>query len=222
MAKRGVALGGAMAVVLLAPMAATGEELGPTPVHLTWLDVTGVTVGVDGVARGECRSMLKEAGLEVIWRRGSGGEEARPGEIRIILVDRLVVDAAARRSVMGATPARRRAHPVVWIHVGSIRATLGYPPDFPILDLPLRARRDLGVALGRVVAHEVVHVLVPSLRHGQGLMSPIHTPSGLTGSRPPVEPRVAEEIRAAFESHPGAARPDGDLLAASGSPALHD
>ena len=148
---------------------------------------------------------------------GSGGEEARPREIRIILVDHLVLDAQVRRTIMGATPARDRVHPVVWIHTGSVLATLGLPPDFPILDLPLRARRDLGVALGRVVAHEVVHVLVPSLKHGRGLMSPMLTPGTLTSARLSLDPGAAELVRAALQGRPGPARPEAGVLAASGA-----
>ena len=33
------------------------------------------------------------------------------------------------------------------------------------------ASRDLSLALGRVVAHELVHALAPSVPHGTGLMS---------------------------------------------------
>lgn len=222
MAIRGATLGRALAVALLAGAPAVGEETGVPPIRLVWLDTTGVTTGVGGVARAECRSVLEKSDLEVVWRQGSGGEEARPDEIRIILVDRFVVDAAARRSVMGATPVQKRTHPVVWIHVGSIRATLGYPPDFPIQDLPLQGRRDVGVALGRVVAHEVVHVLVPSLEHGPGLMSPLHTPKRLTAGRLSLEPGMAQEVRAALQGRAAPARPDAGLLAASSSAAVRD
>jgi hypothetical protein len=106
---------------------------------------------------------------------------------------------------------------VVWIHVGSVRATLGFPPDFPTLDLPLKARRDLGVALGRVVAHEVVHVLVPSLEHGSGLMSPTLTRDHLISSRILLEADDAAEVRSALLD---GAPPTGDetgVLAATGS-----
>ena len=82
---RGATPGLALAAVLLAGAPATGEEIGPAPIRLTWMDVTGAAVGVDEVARAECRSVLERAGLEVIWRQGSGGEEARPDEIRELL-----------------------------------------------------------------------------------------------------------------------------------------
>jgi hypothetical protein len=178
---------------------ASGGEHERAAVRMVWLDVEGATVGVDGVARSECRSVLGEAGLDVVWRRGKGGEEARTGEIRILVVDHLVMDPYKKRSIMGATPAEWRQHPVAWIHVGSVRATLGFPPDFPILDLPLKARRDIGVALGRVVAHEVVHVLAPGLKHGgSGLMSVTLTRDKLISPRLSVEPRVTAGVREAL------------------------
>ncbi len=217
MVLRGATPGLALAAVLLAGASAAEEETASKSIRLVWLDPIGATVGVDGVARDECRSVLERADLDVVWRKGSGGEQARPGEIRVILVDHFVMDAQVRRSIMGATPARTREHPVVWIHTGSVLATLGFPPDFPILDLPLRARRDLGVAVGRVVAHEVVHVLVPSLKHDRGLMSPMLTPETLTSSRLSLDPGAAELVRAALQGRPGPARPEAGVLAASGA-----
>jgi hypothetical protein len=197
MTARRATLGVALGLVLAAGRV-SGEEPSPLPLRLTWLDVEGVAVGVDGVARSECRSVLEKAGLEVKWRRGAGGEEARPGEVRVLLVDHFVVEPNQHVSIMGATPAQPRLHPVVWIHVGSVRASLGFPPDFPIADLPLRLRRDIGVALGRVVAHEIVHVLAPRLPHGSGLMSPTLTPDMLILPHLWLKADDAAQVRAAL------------------------
>lgn len=204
-------------VVLVAGRASANDEPALPALRLAWLDVEGVTVGVEGVARSECRSVLEKAGLEVVWRRGSGGEEARPGEVRVLLVDHLVVDPQARRSIMGATPAQPRLHSVVWIHVGSVRASIGFPSDFPILDLPVKARRDLGVALGRVVAHEVVHVLAPELPHGSGLMSPLLSRDKLIAAHLWLEADDAAQVRAALETAPTPADSGTGVLAASGT-----
>jgi hypothetical protein len=218
MRARETTLGLALVGVVLVAGDASGEEPTPPALRLAWLDVEGVAVGVDGVARSECRSVLEGAGLAVEWRRGKGGEEARRGEIRIILVDHLVMDPYARRSIMGATPAEWRQHPVAWIHVASVRATLGFPPDFPILDLPLKARRDLGVALGRVVAHEVVHVLAPGVKHGDsGLMSTMLTRNKLISPRLSMEPRVRARVRRAlFDGSVPTEAYTGVLAASSG------
>jgi hypothetical protein len=151
------------------------------------------------VAQAECRSILRKAGLDLRWRRGSGGEEARPGEIRVVLVNHLVVDPRGPRTILGATPARRASnYPVVYIHLGSLRATLGIPPGFSLPDLPLLSRRNVGVALGRVVAHEIIHNLAPSLEHGDGVMSPLLRPPNLVHSHLALEPAMAEAVRDAL------------------------
>ena len=172
---------------------------GPPAVLLVWLDVSSAAVGLDGVARSEVRSILEKAGLDIVWRRGSGAEAARLGEIRIILVDRLLIRRDSGRPVLGATPTEVRGHPFVWIHVGSVRAALGLPQSSSTNDLPVLARRNLGVALGRVIAHEIVHALVPSLRHGGALMAESLKREHLTASRLSVDPAVALLVRAAFE-----------------------
>jgi hypothetical protein len=213
------ARGTAVAVALSAALVpgARGDEGRPAPVPLVWLDGSGVTVGVDGVARDECRSVLKRAGIDATWRRGAGGEAARPGEIRIIVVEPLVVATEQQRYLLGATPVREREHPVAWVHLASVQATLGFPPGFPILDLPLGARRDLGVALGRVAAHEVVHVLVPTLKHGDGLMSRTLTPDKLKAARLSLEPIPAELLRDALAGRTAPARAGDGVLAVSGA-----
>jgi hypothetical protein len=215
MTARGVSLGVVLAGAL-ATGPASGEEPDRVVLHLAWLDVAGAAVGVDGVARAECRTILERAGFELEWRRGAGGEEARPEEVRVIVVDHLVLDSSAPRSIMGATPAGGREYPVAWIHVGSVRATLGFPPDFPILDLPLKARRDIGVALGRVVAHEVVHVLAPALAHGSGLMSPLLTRETLIAGRLSLSADDAAEVRSVLEGGVLPSGAEAGVLAAAG------
>ena len=209
-----------VAIILVPAAAGAGEPValpaGPPALLLTWLDVSGVTGGVDGVARSEVRSILSEAGLEVAWRRGRGGEEARPGEIQIILVDRLRVDRVSGRPVLGATPSRLREHPFVWIHVRSVRAALGLAGGSSAHDLPVGARRNLGVALGRVIAHEVVHALAPALRHGRALMSESLKWDHLTGPRLSVEPEVALSVRTALQGLAGPTALDAGVLAAEG------
>ena len=216
MAPRGTAEILALAIALVPNMAgavdpephrgktARPSRLVPVPsgtpaVLLAWVDVSSAAVGLGGVARSEVRSILEKAGLDVVWRQDSGGEAARPGEIRIILVNRLLVRRDSGRPVLGATPTEVRGHPLVWIHVGSVRAALGLPQSSSTNDLLVLARRNLGVALGRVIAHEIIHALVPSLRHGGVLMAESLKREHLTASRLSVDPAVALLVRAAFE-----------------------
>jgi hypothetical protein len=179
--------------------------------------MNGVAPGVGGVARAEARQILEEAGLVLVWRRGSQGEESRPGEIRVILDDRLRVDRMNRRPVLGATPVGFREHPFVWIHVPSIRATLGLAPRARVRPLELRRRRNLGVALGRVIAHEIVHALAPSVPHGGELMAGRLTHRQLTAASLSVHPGVAQALRERLHGRPVAPSTDRSVLAAEGA-----
>jgi hypothetical protein len=60
----------------------------------------------------------------------------------------------------------------------------------------------LAIALGRVIAHEVVHARVPSIRHSSGLMSRTLTRSQLTGGSIPFEPEVAFALQTALRGDP--------------------
>jgi hypothetical protein len=194
----------------------SSKQAAPVVLRLAWLDVSDITRGVDHIARSEARSILKKTGLEVVWRRGGAGELARPGEVRVILLRRSLFDGRSGHPVLGSTPPGARQYPNVWIHVGSVRAALGLRSDSPANELRPRARRDLGVALGRVVAHEVVHAVVPSVEHHGELMSETLTRSDLAGPRLRLAPGVALAVRAAVLGLSAPGQPGSGLRAATG------
>ena len=80
--------------------------------------------------------------------------------------------------------------------------------------LPPLERRLLAIALGRVIAHEVVHARVPSLPHGTGLMSGSLTRRQLTVASIPFEPEVAFALQAALRGDPVFAPPGTGVLTA--------
>ncbi len=169
--------------------------------RLVWLDPAGVAIGVGGLARDEARSLLARMGASVSWRRGSPREPARPDEVRVILVDRAALDPHGR-PILGATPPRFDVAPFVWVHVPSVRAVIGLSPSGSRSADDLVSERQLAIALGRVVAHEVVHALAPSVPHGTGLMSAAFTPRQLTAAALRSDPEVGLAVRAALRSEP--------------------
>ena len=94
-------------------------------------------------------------GATVSWRRGDAGQLARPGEVRVILIDRTI--AKSGKPVLGATPPRFDVAPLVWVHVRSVRAVIGLDPRGSVFALSPPASRALAIALGRVAAHELLH-----------------------------------------------------------------
>lgn len=184
---------------LLGPAPAAADPLSP---RLVWVDPTGAAVGIDGAAREEAASLLRKMGISVSWRRASPGEPAQGGEVRVILLDRGGVGASGM-PILGATPTRVEAAPFVWVHVPNVRAVMGIRPQGPLATVELPALRALGMALGRVVAHEVVHVLAPSVPHGTGgLMSEALTRRELFATRLPMDPEVGQAVRAALRKEP--------------------
>ncbi len=201
---------GAFAIAWLVVSASTTLGAGDLPqpgppavLHLAWMDVTRLGVGADQIIRAEARSILEEAGIEVVWRVAEAGEEARPGEVRVVFVDRALADRTTRRPILGLTPVRPGEPPLVWIHVGSVRVVLRLPVRRASHALSVGQRRDLSVALGRVVAHEVVHSLLPAEGHGPGLMSGALTRFQLTRARVPLGATLGRSLRAALREGPG-------------------
>jgi hypothetical protein len=202
------------------------EKLGSTPLvapapearlprvlRVAWIDVTDAAPGVAPIALAEAKAVLGTAGLGLLSRRASASELARPDEIRVILLSSATIDRAARAPVLGATPIEPNAMPYVWIHVPSVQATLGLPPRRSPIEMSLPELRAVGVAIGRVVAHEIVHTLIPGLPHGTGLMSARFTRQQLTAARMPIEPEVARAVRTALRGETTREREVG-LLAA--------
>jgi len=193
----------------LAPVPTPQAATIPAPaVRLAWLDPAGVAFGTEAVVQREVERTLERMGVESSWRRGENHEVARPGELRVIFLDR-----GAQREhgtpVLGATPSRFAGEPFVWVHVPSVRAAAGLRPRSGP-DLELAAVRRLGVALARVIAHEVVHAVAPGVPHGSGLMAPRLDQRMLTASRIGLDPEVGFAVRAALR---GAGLPPGPAAA---------
>ncbi len=175
----------------------SGREAGVSPsLKLAWIDPTDAANGCGLAAREEASRILDSVGVSVAWRRGRAEEAALRGEIRVIVVDRGVTTPSGA-IVLGSTSSRPNELPFLWVHLPGVRAALGERENPCQASFELLDRRRLGVALGRVIAHEVVHTLAPGLPHGVGLMSRRFTRRDLTASSLRMSPEVAGTVRAA-------------------------
>ena len=184
---------------------------GARPLRLAWLDPAEVAVRCGTGAREEAVRVFKAMGIPANWRRANAGELARAEEIRVILLDRGALNGR-HAAVLGSTPTRFESTPFVWIHVPSVRRALGLPGSDRTL-LELRDGYSLGVALGRVIAHEIVHALAPGVAHGEGLMASRLTRRDLTASSVPVTPEVISAVHNALAGVPDSPAPGAGLLA---------
>lgn len=198
-----------------APAVAPAPEGRPaTALRVAWIDLADTGPSVFPIALGEAKSVLSRIGLQLAGRRALPGELARPDEVRVILVNTAVVERTQGAPVLGAAPVESSPLPHVWVHVPNVRVTLGLQPDLAPTQMSLPDLRAFGVALGRVMAHEIVHALTPGVPHGTGLMSARLTRRQLTEGRMPIAPELALAVRAALRGEP-VAPSDAGFLASS-------
>jgi hypothetical protein len=140
---------------------------------------------------------LAGSGLSLRWERAEAGDgvAARDGEARVILMSRHPIRGGPER-VLGAVfrdPSRSRA---IWLFVDEVRAVLERSDS---RRAPAAAIRELSVALGRVLAHEVAHLLAPGRPHSEaGLMARTVDRSVLTREGEPIDGACLGAIRVAL------------------------
>jgi len=190
------------------PPSAPGQSLA-----LVWIDGAGAAAGSERPARDEAVRLLRAMGVDAAWRTGSPAGTTRPGEVRVIFLDRGAVDRRGA-PVLGSTPSRFEGEPFFWVHVPSIRGALGLDPRRTLGLADLRDRHLLGIALGRVIAHETVHALAPGIPHGAGLMAPLLKRGDLTSKGLRVPTALGEAFLAALAGRtiPSAADAGGSRL----------
>ena len=203
-----------IAVLSLAALPAAAHAdtaLAPPVVRLVWLDPTGIAVGGERVARAEVEVLLALMGVSAVWRHGVAGELLRKDEVAVILVgDR---PGSASDHVLGATM-RRQTCPAVWIRVPSVRRAVGVRGGTPLFGLSPFEQRLVSVAVGRVIAHEVVHAVAPWVPHGRGLTAASLTSQQLRAPTIAVEPEAALALQAGARGNPVFAPPASEMLAA--------
>jgi hypothetical protein len=181
----------------------------PPALQLLWFDPAEALPGpaTDALAE-EVRTIFRGLGVEVAFRVAAPGATYGDGpipEVPIILLrDDPIVERRPSR-VLGLVVRHQAPSRAVWAFLDNVRWTLGEDPH----ERPVAGRaRDLGTALGRVVAHEVIHAIAPGEPHSKdGLMSHSMNRGFLLGKDAPLEARCGRafmiELAARRESVPG-------------------
>jgi hypothetical protein len=138
----------------------------------------------------ELDTLLGGTGVRVRWRRASAASETRTDELRVVFLDGPGRGLYADRPVLAASR-HVDPGPTIWVFTPSVVAALGQPvqrreaPD---------VTRALGLALGRVLAHELVHVLAPEIPHGHGVMAERFRLVALEQTRPALVPACVQAL----------------------------
>lgn len=188
--------------LIAAPLLTANAEAGPplddgagaNEIRVAWIDVMGaVPFGFEGSVN-EVSRILKAVGLASRFRKADPGSVSGPDEIRIILLVRSPRTVTPGRLVMGAVRGGR-AHeeaPAVWVYVEPVVHAIELRS---VADDPEAVTR----AIGRVIAHEVIHLLVPRLGHSKrGLMAGVLTPRDLLGTKVDIAPSFRSALRVAL------------------------
>jgi hypothetical protein len=145
-------------------MAATALALlATTRVTAIWTDMVGCTADRKAM-EASVATALEPLRVAVVWRTGRPFEAAGPGTIRVVVLRSRAsaLDPATMGSSNPGSPS-----PTVWVQYDTVLRALGIAAP---TDVEPRA---LGVALGRVIAHELVHLLAPGREHDRtGLFAP--------------------------------------------------
>ena len=160
-------------VTAAAPVVAEASAPSPGPrVTLRWVDVHGSLAPpeFDAMAK-DVSSLFRKIGLNVAWARAEPGEGFEGDDVTEIPV--IALRSSSTRSdpehVLGLV-ARDHAPPSpIWIFINELRWALGHTGSAPTE----HERRELAVAVGHVIAHELSHALAPRQAHAaSGLMGP--------------------------------------------------
>lgn len=159
-----------MAGALACAMASSADAQEHRELRLVLIDLVGVSPTVRAASLREAQRLLAPRGVTLRHRLGSAAEERDDSELAVIFLPergRAPKGSALRLGALQTVDTIT----TIWIDVAAVARVAGVPRGLECCGVQMRS---LGLALGRVLTHELVHFLDPSLRH---------TPSGLMAAR---------------------------------------
>ncbi|MCL4817989.1 MAG: hypothetical protein KJ067_02575 [Vicinamibacteria bacterium] len=191
-------------LALAAPQAGAEASAEPRRLAAVFVDVEGALPRLAASAmRDEAVRSLRKAGVELDWRQARVDESFDGTRHKVVLLRRAPA-ALARRCTMGSVIAGPDAPRAAWIYLDSVLRALRLPAA--VEQMGLASTRDLGVALGKVAAHELIHAMVPELPHAaSGLMSANMGRSSLISATLPVDEATRAALRPVSPMAPAAA-----------------
>jgi hypothetical protein len=154
-------------------------------VRLAWRDLSRGLGPVSAAVQEEVARIFAPLDVAVDWRVAVPEELAGEDEISIIVLPR--PRGALPAHVMGAV--NRTTKREAWIFVEGLRRRLARPAGPTAVPVD---PRDFARLAGRVIAHEIVHVIAPELGHTRGGLMRAEWSHALA-----VQPRLDLDARAA-------------------------
>lgn len=190
------------------PVAAAPPPREPVLLHAVSVESAPLDPMVFDLMTRELNILFAEAGVRVAWRRTrpsgtvvwrqtSPGGEATRQELRVVFTASSGRGADAGQPILASALPSGPA-PTVWVYTPNVIAALDLQANTPAQ--AFAAQRALGVALGRVMAHELIHLLVPEEPHGTGVMIACIRLAELDHRRPTLDRQLASALTAAARS----------------------
>jgi hypothetical protein len=174
--------------------------------RLVWIDVLGLAPYAFQNAARETSAILADAGVAAAWTLGDASTVTTGDELKVVLMAGVANGARLPEHVMGGTRSGAQSH-TTWIYLSNVIWALGLHDNGP-RRLSLQEEAQVARALGRVVAHEIVHAVAPDLRHRDGgLMAEKLGRGFLVQARAFLAPAEQKAFRAAAEGFADAAEP---------------
>jgi hypothetical protein len=212
-------------LLVLSLLQATGARAGETAadqtsalptaptLHLAWIDSYKlVSPRGHGVVAEEVGALFRDLGIEVAWSQGLPAKSPSAAvQLTVILMPCDSTGWGFPKGVLGTVPAGSGPPSRVFLFFPDVVRALGFrPPASRTRDLgqsPVSFRPneeyEIARALGRVIAHEVIHALCPEQSHvRKGLMRARLDLSFLRQSRVSISPRIARRLRARLTPPP--------------------
>ena len=164
---------------------------------LAWVDAAGTAPWAFAPAASELSALLGRLGIRASVRRVDVHAVTTASELTVILLPQRPAASRLSPEAMGATSTGSGSPRTCVVFAAEVARTLGLAAPWPTWSTV--QRRDFGVALGRVVVHELVHVLIPAQPHvREGLMAAKLSGAQLRGPTPPIAPATAQALRSAL------------------------
>jgi hypothetical protein len=175
---------------LVAPRGLGADPLVTPLLRAVEIDFSRLAPLTRGAMRQELGQVLAPASLSLSWRKARTDGETERDELRFVFLPRLGVgtDTGALASTANSSLVR-----TTWIYVPNVAAALEL--DLENVATSFDAQRLLGIALGRVLAHEIVHAIAPDVEHTSGgLMRPGLDAVQLVRDRPSLTAGDSERL----------------------------
>jgi hypothetical protein len=180
------------------PVCVRGADLGLDPhgkqcLRAAFVDMAGLRALTFRILQPELQSMLEPTQVKLQGHRIDAAAESDRRELRIVFLDSTGLGADDGKSILGSTSLAAPV-PTIWVYYPNVVRALGF--DLESVSSSIREQRLLGVALARVLTHEIVHAVAPEVPHSSSGLMAIRWSTGKLGFRSMrLEERLAETIR---------------------------